>query len=154
MNDHAGSKIRPATAADAPAVTSCVDAAYRPYVRRIGKPPAPMVADYAEVIRQHRVHVIEADGIVAGMVVLITNHGHATLDTVAVDPAYQHNGLGRALIAFAEQTAAALGYTTVELYTHALMTENIALYSRLGYSEFARKSEQGYYRVYMRKAPT
>jgi hypothetical protein len=32
------------------------------------------------------------------------------------------------------------------------MTENIELYKKLGYMETARKTEQGYQRVYMRKA--
>ena len=44
------------------------------------------------------------------------------------------------------------GFTAIELYTHELMTENIALYRRLGYEEFARRAEKGYKRVYMRKA--
>ena len=32
------------------------------------------------------------------------------------------------------------------------MTENQALYARLGYREFERRTEKGYPRVYMRKA--
>jgi len=31
------------------------------------------------------------------------------------------------------------------------MTENRALYERLGYEEFARRTEKGFKRVYMRK---
>lgn len=39
-----------------------------------------------------------------------------------------------------------------DLYTHALMHENIAWYARNGYAETARVREKGFDRVYMRKA--
>ena len=41
--------------------------------------------------------------------------------------------------------------TQIHLYTHALMTENIALYRRIGFIETHRVSEKGYDRVYMTK---
>jgi hypothetical protein len=31
------------------------------------------------------------------------------------------------------------------------MTENLAIYARLGYAEFARRTEDGYHRVFMEK---
>jgi hypothetical protein len=37
---------------DVEAVAACVGDAYRHYIERIGKPPGPMLEDYAEVIRQ------------------------------------------------------------------------------------------------------
>ena len=40
-------RIRAATPADAPAVAEIVDQAYRHYITRIGKPPGPMLDDYA-----------------------------------------------------------------------------------------------------------
>jgi hypothetical protein len=39
---------------DAPEIAACVNAAYRHYVERIGKPPGPMTEDYAKVIRERR----------------------------------------------------------------------------------------------------
>ena len=60
-------------------------------------------------------------------------------------------GFGRRLISHAEEEARRLGFAAIELYTHELMSENIALYQRLGYEEFARQTEKGYNRVYMRK---
>ena len=39
--------LRAADAADAAAVAACVDAAYRPYIERIGRTPGPMLLDYA-----------------------------------------------------------------------------------------------------------
>lgn len=51
-----------------------------------------------------------------------------------------------------EKVAAECEHQTIYLYSHKLMTENIALYERLGYVEFARRAEFGFRRVYMRKA--
>jgi hypothetical protein len=41
--------IRPAQPADRAAVEMIVRAAYSPYVARIGKPPGPMLDDYARL---------------------------------------------------------------------------------------------------------
>jgi len=73
------------------------------------------------------------------------------LDNIAVLPDCQGKGHVRALIAFAEAEARRRGWREIRLYTHALMTENIALYTRIGFAETHRVSEKGYDRVYMTK---
>jgi ribosomal protein S18 acetylase RimI-like enzyme len=55
------------------------------------------------------------------------------------------------MMAFAESTARAAGYRCIRLYTNEAMTENIGLYSRLGYVETHRAEEKGLRRVYMAK---
>ena len=143
--------IRAATVADAPRVAACVQGAYRHYVERIGRPPGPMLDDYAEVIRQHRVSVAELDGAVVGVLVLkITDEGFL-LDNVAVDPRYHGQGVGRALLTLAEGEARDAGHQSIYLYTHERMAENRELYARIGYVEYDRRVENGYPRVYMRK---
>jgi ribosomal protein S18 acetylase RimI-like enzyme len=52
---------------------------------------------------------------------------------------------------FAEQAAIKAGYRSIQLYTNEAMTENIALYSRIGYVETHRGEEKGLRRVYMTK---
>jgi hypothetical protein len=37
------------------------------------------------------------------------------------------------------------------LYTNEVMTENQAIYAHLGYRETARRTEDGYHRVFMEK---
>lgn len=73
--------------------------------------------------------------------------------TNCVQAAYQHyiERLGKPLIAFAENKAREQDYTSIDLYTHELMTENIALYQRLDYTIIEHRTEHGYQRVYMRK---
>ena len=71
---------------------------------------------------------------------------------IAVHPRWQGRGIGRALIAFAEEMAQTLRVPELRLYTHVTMTENVALYGRLGFEETRRAVEDGYERVFMRKA--
>lgn len=144
-------EIRPAQLEDATAVTACVAAAYNHYVPRIGKPPGPMLNDYVEVIRQHRVFVITDERDIIGVLVLIEKEQSFLLDNVAVHPDYQGRGLGRKLIELAAAEALRLGFSSIILYTNVQMTENINLYKKLGFVETERKQEQGYERVYMRK---
>ena len=43
------------------------------------------------------------------------------------------------------------GYSEIQLYTHEKMTENIAMYTKMGYVEVSRRVVNGYDRVYMNK---
>lgn len=145
--------IRPARSDDAAAVQACAEAAYALYVERIGRKPAPMIADFATQIADGLVHVAtDAEDRVTGYVVFYPRDGSMHLENVAIDPARQGTGLGRALIAFVEERARADGLSGVELYTNARMTENQKLYPRLGYQEIDRRTEDGFERIYYRKA--
>ena len=65
---------------------------------------------------------------------------------------HRGRGYGRILLDFAERTAAAAGFSSVRLYTNEAMTENVALYARLGYVESHRGVANGFRRIYMHKA--
>jgi ribosomal protein S18 acetylase RimI-like enzyme len=142
--------IRPAGANEAEVLREVVHAAYAHYVARIGKPPGPMLGDYARRIADGQAWVLEDAGRIVGVLVLEEQAGALLLDNIAVRPECQGSGHGRTLMAFAEAEALRRGFTEIELYTHALMTENQALYRRLGYVETARVTEKGFDRVYMR----
>ncbi len=143
--------LREAAKSDAQALTALVDAAYSHYVERLGMLPGPMTADYAQVIHDHSVSVAEADGTVVGVIVLsVTDEGFA-IDNVAVHPSQWGRGLGRTLLTFAEGEAKLAGFESIYLFTHEKMTENLGLYSRLGYVEYDRRSLGDFSLVYMRK---
>lgn len=143
--------LRPAVAADAAAVTDLVNAAYGHYVQRIGMQPGPMREDYAEVIGAADVVVADEDGALVGVLVLrITDEGFL-IDNVAVHPSRQGSGLGRALLEHAEAAARRAGFDSVYLYTHERMSENLALYTRIGYVEYERRSQGEFARVFLRK---
>jgi len=144
--------IRPATAADVPDIARIVEAAYAPYVPRIGRKPAPMLDDHAARVRDGQAFVFDANGTIAGVAVLLDEGDHLLLDNVAVDDAHRGMGVGRALLEFTEAEAVRRGYTEVRLYTNVMMTENIALYGRIGYRETGRGGQAGYQRVFFAKS--
>lgn len=144
--------IRPAEPDDAGIVAAIVHDAYSMYVDRIGKPPGPMLDDYSARIALRTVSVVEdSAGTIAGIIVLIPEPDRFLLDNIAVRRACQGQGFGRALIGFAEREARRLGYAKIHLYTHEKMTENIALYNRIGFVEVGRGRQGGYDRVFMAK---
>jgi RNA polymerase sigma-70 factor (ECF subfamily) len=132
--------LRPATAADVPRLTELVQAAYGHYVERLGGPPRPLIDDYAVVVGAGGVTVAERGGEIAGLIVLAVEDEGFTVDNVAVDPAHQGTGVGRALLRHAEAEARRAGFDSIRLYTHELMAGNLALYERIGYAEYARRA--------------
>ncbi len=143
--------IRPARHGEADALREVVHAAYRHYIPRIGKPPGPMLDDYVARIADGQAWVVEDAGRVLGVLVLEETPEGFLLDNIAVSPEGQGKGYGRALIEFAEAEARRRGFAEIRLYTHEMMTENVALYTRIGFVETHRVSEKGYERVYMTK---
>jgi ribosomal protein S18 acetylase RimI-like enzyme len=146
-----GLVLRPAGPADVGRLAQVARTAYSHYVERLGDEPRPMADDYGAVLRDHQVTVAERGGEVVGLLVLATTDEGLAVDNVAVDPAHQGTGVGRALLAHAEASAREQGFDSIYLYTHELMTENQALYARLGYAEYDRRSHGDATLVYMRK---
>ena len=144
-------RIRAAIAADVPVITQIVDHAYRHYIARMGKPPGPMLEDYAARVSEGVVWVLEEGAVIAAIIVLLPAVNYLLLDNIAVSPNRQGLGLGRRLLAFAETEALRRGYREIRLYTHQTMVENQRLYASIGYQETGRGTEAGYDRVFMRK---
>lgn len=132
--------MRLATAEDREAVEGIVHAAYEPWVAVIGTRPLPMEADYGRLIEERRVHVTEA---LDALIVLIPEDGVLLVDNVAVRPELHGQGIGRMLLAFAEDEARRLGLPALRLYTNVKMARNIALYTSLGYVEMGREELAG-----------
>ena len=144
-------RIRAAIAADVAVIGQIVEQAYRHCIPRIGKPPAPMLDDYAVRVSEGVVWVIEGGDAVAGVIVLLPRPDYLLLDNIAVALSRQRAGLGRQLLAFAEAEAVRRGYREIRLYTHRTMTENQRLYASIGYEDIGHGTEAGYERVFMRK---
>ncbi|NJC69613.1 GNAT family N-acetyltransferase [Planosporangium thailandense] len=146
--------VRPAVADDVTGVRAVAVAAYEVYVPRIGRPPAPMTADYAQAVREGRVWVAVENGEPVGFAVLVPQPDHLLLENVAVSPGTQGRGIGTRLLALAEDHARRQGVSEVRLYTNEAMTENLAYYARRGYVETHRAEQDGFRRVFFRKAVT
>jgi len=68
----------------------------------VGKPPGPMLDDYAARVPEGVVWVLAEGAAVAGIIVLLPTTDCLLLDNIAVSPSRQGLGLGRRLLAFAE----------------------------------------------------
>ena len=111
-----------------------------------------MLDDYTEVIARDQVIVATRDDELVGLVVLQVGDEGFVVDNVAVDPAHEGTGVGRALLERAEAEARRSGFDSIALYTHELMTENLALYKRIGYVEYERRPiADGSSLVYLRQ---
>ena len=143
--------VRPAEPEEAAAVGDLVRASYSKYVERIGREPAPMLEDYAALVRAGEVWVLANGEEVLGVLVMRPAEDHLFVDNVAVAPGHQGRGLGRELVAFAVARARRDGLPEVRLYTNEKMHENLDIYARLGFDETGRGLDGGYRRVFMRK---
>lgn len=144
-------EIHRARPEDSPFIRDIAAAAYAPYVKRIGRKPAPMVADFAALIDAAEVWIAVDFAEILGYIVMRPRADGLHIENVAVSPPRHGEGVGKALLDFAEAEAARVGILRMDLYTNAQMRENLALYPRLGWVETARRTENGFERVYFEK---
>lgn len=151
--------MRRARPDEADAVGALVEAAFARHIAAVGCRPAPMDDDHAARIAAGEQYVSDAEdggggggGGLASSIVLVDAGDHLVVNNVAVSPAHQGRGLGRALLAFAEDEARRRGYGEVRLHTNAAMADNLVMYPRLGYTEVARETQGGFHRVLFVKA--
>jgi ribosomal protein S18 acetylase RimI-like enzyme len=125
------------------------------YVSRIGRAPAPMVADFKSQVANNLVTVLERADQVCGFIVFYPRQAeHVHIENVAVLPHCQGMGYGKALVQYVEQQAMQSGYSSIELYTNTKMTENLSFYPALGYREIDRRRQDGFDRVFYTKSLT
>lgn len=110
-----------------------------------------MTANYHQMAVEHPVWLLYCGEILAGLLALIYEPQTLFIYSVAVHPQFQSQGLGRRLMAFAEERARQAGLKRIRLYTNEHMVENIALYSKLGYIEIRREPYLGSNLVHMEK---
>ena len=111
-----------------------------------------MVADFETSIYNGHAAVLLTENELAGYIIFYAVEEEMHLENVAVRPEHSGNGFGRALIHHVEAAASAAAMDAVNLYTNEAMTENLAMYVALGYTELKRCREAGFNRVYFRKS--
>ena len=141
-------QIRGATREDADGLEKCMQSAYAPYRERMGGVRLPpMDVDYTSEIENYPTWVVESEGdILAGMIMIFEKE-HASIANVAVNPWFQGQGIGGALMKFAESKAKERNFTELYLTTHKLLKENLSLYRHLGWKEICRDNTK----VFMKK---
>ena len=90
-----------ATLSDAPYLVRLADEAYRHYIARIGRPPAPMPADFTRHITDDTVFIAIND-VICGYVVLCHDLVCWRLDNIAVAPSSQRQDIEAALFRHSE----------------------------------------------------
>lgn len=143
--------VEKAKSEDVPYIKLMVVAAFTKYIKRLGHPPGPMDADYNQLIECGTLYVLRINGEVRGAVCLSQKDDSIMVTNLVVDPAAQGRGYGRVLIRYAEKLAHAQGLTAVALYTNVKFVENIAFYTKIGFTDAGRLTGDGWVRVYFRK---
>lgn len=141
----------PAVAADASDMQMLVRAAYEQYVPRIGREPAPMAADYDEVVRSGRSLLAKIGSELVGLLVTAVEEDALRVENLAVLPRLQGSGVGSLLLQRAEDHAREVSLSQVRLCTNEAMSENLAFYRRKGFVETGRSEQDGYHRVFLVK---
>ena len=137
--------IRPAAAADVPAIAALINRAYRGDSARAGwtheadylTDPRIDPAEVAAIVADPAGAMLIADdgGTVAACIhVRDAGTGTAYLGLLAVEPTRQAGSLGRTMIAAAEDRARTRGATRVEMTVVDRRPELIAYYERRGYA--------------------
>lgn len=92
-----------------------------------------MTADHGAAVRDHVVKILRLGGDLVALIEMRPEVDHLLIVNVAVSPARQGRGYGRALLAHAEELTRALGLEEVRLYTNGSFTDNLRLYEGVGY---------------------
>lgn len=143
--------FRPAGGADVASVRAIAEAAYQPYVAEIGRPPAPMVADFAAAAAAGDLFLLEEEGQLQAYIHLYAKGDVLHIENLAVAPEARRRGYARRLLAFAEDEARARGIGCLDLYTNEVMAAAYGLYIAAGFEEVDRRTEAGFRRIYLRK---
>ncbi|WP_299348464.1 GNAT family N-acetyltransferase [uncultured Shimia sp.] len=142
-----GFETRRAVPAEGAALCALLDASYEPYRDRgIAIPDVTEGLD-AE-IAVGRVWVATQNRDILGLLNLSVTPPNAHLINVAVSANAKGQGVGGALIRHAIAQAERAGCTTLDLGTHADLSENISLYQHLGWGIIKQDAQ----RVRMRLA--
>jgi GNAT superfamily N-acetyltransferase len=126
--------LRRAGSADLSSLVALQQAAYAKNRPLLGVEPLPLLADYAEIMRNMEVWVLERDGRIAAALILEPRPDDLLIWSIASDPATQGGGIGRALLAAAEVRARQFGRTVIRLYTGTPLIHLVTWYGRHGYA--------------------
>ena len=134
LNGVALAGLRRANAGDREAVVAFQRAAYARNRVLLGVEPLPLLADYNKIIAEYETWLYESADSLDGVLILEPRNDDLLIWSIGTAPRLHGQGLGRRLLAAAEERARALGLAVMRLYTGEPLTHNIAWYERHGYA--------------------
>lgn len=118
------------------------------YMDGVIDPPSSVhrlsAADLADKSRHETALAAFVDGVLAGCAFVLERVDDCYVGKIAVDPALQGLGIGRRLLAAAEDIARHRGKLALELQTRVELVGNHAAFGRLGFREIARTAHPGF----------
>ncbi len=144
-------ELRRAGPQDAGDVRGLTRKAYARWCDVLGREPLPMTADYDQAVRRHMIDLAFIGGNLVGVIEMIPRESDLLVENVCVDPAGQGGGIGRRLVAHAEEETRRLGHGVIRLYTNKLFAANLRFYKRLGYEIEREEPFKGGTMVHFRK---
>lgn len=124
--------IQTAAKTDSHAVHACIMAAFAPFVASIEDFP-DITHGLDDCIDSGNLFVAKANGTILGAMTVDVHEDFLKIDVLAVNPAYEGQGLGRRFMEFAESHTRSLDLSEMRLRTHVLMPQNVSLYEHLGW---------------------
>ena len=140
-------KIREARTEDSDGLKSCMESSYATYQDRMGgERLPPMDVDYLSEILNYPTWVVASGENILGGLIMVFENNEASIANIAVDTKFQGQGIGSALMKFAESKAKEKHLFELHLATHILLLENISLYKHLGWVETGRDNTRVFFR--------
>jgi ribosomal protein S18 acetylase RimI-like enzyme len=137
---------RRARPADAEALQRILNAAYAPFVERLGPDAPPLSQDIPAAIADEACLV--AGDPPKGFIIFRSKEDGLLIENLAVDPAAQGQGIGLGLVASVEEMGRETGAGVVRLVTSPTMERTQAFYLGRGYVEIGSDRR----RILMEKA--
>ena len=136
---------------DVASVRDLTRKAYAKWCDVIGREPLPMTADYDHAVRHHVIDLAFIGGRLVGLVEMIPRESDLLIENVCVGPDEQGGGIGRRLVARAEDETRRQGHGVIRLYTNKLFAANLRFYESLGYEVEREEPFKGGTMVHFRK---
>jgi predicted N-acetyltransferase YhbS len=140
-------RLRAMVPADAAPVAALIRDAFAAQSVVTDPPPSALRVTEAEVtahLKSAAGAVAEVGGRLAGSALWQEREGGLYLGRLAVAPAWRGHGIGRALVAAAEQAAWSLGLPRIHLSTRLALLDNRRLFAACGFVETSREAHPGY----------
>jgi GNAT superfamily N-acetyltransferase len=118
---------------DLSALLALQRAAYARNGEITGRTPIPLTWDYAAALRDWECWLVDGPGRLDGALLLHPRDADLYVESISVHPDAQASGLGRRLLAFADERARELGRGTLRLLTNAKLARNVDWYLAKGY---------------------